>query len=86
MEQTVQELGDPLRVRHRILIVDDDEEIRVTLRILFEDEGYNVREAPDGAVALAILRAVPYPLVVLTNHNMPRLDGSGSVHLHHGRL
>jgi CheY-like chemotaxis protein len=77
MEQTVQELGDPPRVRHRVLIVDDDEEIRATLRILFEDEGYDVFEAPDGLAALHMLRAVPYPLVVLSNHNMPRLDGPG---------
>jgi CheY-like chemotaxis protein len=77
MEQTVQELGDPPRVRHRVLIVDDDEEIRATLRLLFEGEGYDVLEAPDGLAALRILRAVPYPLVVLSNHNMPRPDGPG---------
>ena len=60
-----------------VLIVDDDEEIRETLRFALEDDGYEVIEAPDGAVALDVLHALPYPIVVLTNHNMPRLDGPG---------
>jgi CheY-like chemotaxis protein len=63
----------------RVLVVDDDEPIRDVLRAALEDEGYQVIEAPDGLIALEVLRAVPYPMVVLTNHNMPRLDGPGLV-------
>ena len=63
----------------RVLIVDDDEAIREVLRVVLEDEGYQVIEAPDGLVALEMLRAMPVPMVVLTNHNMPRLDGPGLV-------
>jgi len=44
---------------------------------VLEDEGYGVIEAPDGLIALEMLRASLYPLVVLSNHNMPRLDGPG---------
>jgi two-component system response regulator (stage 0 sporulation protein F) len=61
----------------RILVVDDDEDIRATLRFAFEDDGYDVVEAADGLVAWEILRAMPHSLVVLTNHQMPRLDGPG---------
>lgn len=61
----------------RVLIVDDDEAIREALSIAFEDQGYQVIEAPDGLIALEVLNAMPYPMVVLTNHNMPRLDGPG---------
>jgi CheY-like chemotaxis protein len=61
----------------RVLVVDDDEAIRETLRLLLEDEGYLVNEAPDGVCALEVLRESPTPLVVLLDFMMPRLDGAG---------
>ncbi|MEA5015688.1 MAG: response regulator transcription factor [Candidatus Limiplasma sp.] len=39
----------------RILVVDDDAEIRELLRILLEGEGYEIEEAEDGDSALTIL-------------------------------
>jgi len=62
-----------------VLIVDDDEDIRTAIHAILEDEGYGVLEAPDGLTALEMLRSAPHPLVVLTNHNMPRLDGPGLI-------
>ena len=62
-----------------VLVVDDDTDIRVALRALLEDEGYAVLEADDGAAALDILRASPDPLIVVTNHHMPHLDGPGLI-------
>ena len=59
----------------RVLVVDDDEPFRQALRSALEAEGHAVIEAPDGVVALDILRAVTDPMVVITDHNMPRLDG-----------
>src|SRR5579884_2308277 len=63
-----------------ILLVDDDEVIRGTLRKWLEDEGYVVWEAADGIEALYLLdhldpanRAV----VIVTDYSMPRLDGRG---------
>jgi CheY-like chemotaxis protein len=62
----------------RVLLVDDDEDIRFALRALLEVEGgYTVVEASDGLAALELLRTAPDPLVVLTNHTMPHLDGPG---------
>ncbi len=58
-----------------ILIVDDDEAIRETLRFLFEDAGYDVEEAEDGVAALARLRASARPMVVLLDLMMPRMNG-----------
>src|SRR5579884_1041558 len=60
-----------------VLVVDDDRSIRETLRYVLEDEGYNVREAPDGMAALDLLRHSPTPAVVLLDLMMPRLDGVG---------
>jgi CheY-like chemotaxis protein len=59
--------------------VDDDEDIRLVLREILEEAGYDILEAPDGVVALDVLRALPYPVLVLTNHKMPRLDDPGLI-------
>lgn len=61
----------------RILIVDDDDAIRETLRDALEEEGYEVAEAADGIEGLAQLRASQERLVVLLDQLMPRLDGKG---------
>lgn len=59
----------------RVLIVDDDEAIRETLREALEDEGYQIAEASNGIEGLAKLRASQEGLVVLLDHVMPKLDG-----------
>jgi CheY-like chemotaxis protein len=60
-----------------VLIVEDDDVIRATMRMVLEDEGYAVYEAHDGQPALTYLRTSPQPLVVLLDLNMPGLDGEG---------
>lgn len=69
-----------------VLVVDDDEAIRESVRVMLEDEGYAVLEAEDGAVALGILRTSPAPIVVITNHRMPHLDGPGLIDAVHRDL
>ncbi len=59
------------------LVVDDDAAIRETLYQLLEDEGYHVEQAPDGLIALDMLRATAHHMVVLLDVMMPRLDGFG---------
>lgn len=61
----------------RVLVVDDDSEIRHTVRFLLEDAGHDVLEAADGHAALATLRQSPDALVVLLDILMPGLDGIG---------
>lgn len=58
----------------RILIVEDDETLRVVLRDNLEEEGYAVVEAADGATALAALDAQPAEIVVL-DIMLPDTDG-----------
>jgi CheY-like chemotaxis protein len=62
-------------VRTSVLIVDDDDGIRQVLRLILEDEGYAVYEAPDGKPALERLRNHPEGIVVLLDLNMPGVDG-----------
>src|SRR5258706_14602747 len=59
-----------------VLVVDDDRDIRGTLRVALEDAGYTVHEAPDGLIAIDLLLASPAPLVVLLDLMMPRMAGS----------
>lgn len=58
----------------RILIVEDDEQVRTMLRQMLEHEGYAVTEATDGRVGLARWREEPADLL-LTDILMPEQDG-----------
>lgn len=59
-----------------VLIVDDDPSIRSMLGFIFEDEGFDVREAVDGVDALTALTDDPPDAMVL-DLMMPRVDGHG---------
>lgn len=61
----------------RVLVVDDDHSIRETLRLLLEDDGYQVAEAGNGMDALALLRVEGVSYIVLLDLSMPQLDGAG---------
>jgi DNA-binding response OmpR family regulator len=58
----------------RILVVDDDDDIRMLLRELFTRAGYEVTEAGNGRDALKRMFEAPPSLVVL-DVTMPELDG-----------
>lgn len=60
-----------------VLVVDDDEGIRETLRFALEDANHIVHEATDGIAALDTLRKSKLPMVVLLDLMMPGLDGAG---------
>jgi len=66
--------GDTRAVPRRILVVDDDPEIRSVTRLVLEAEGYLVDEAADGEAAVA--RALGGGLdLVLLDVNMPKMSG-----------
>ncbi len=53
------------RAPHRILIVDDEEQICTLLGNLFANEGYAVATARDGAGTRAVLETMPVDLITL---------------------
>ncbi len=57
-----------------ILIVDDEKNIRRSLEMILNDEGYDIRQAEDGEQALALIREEPVDLVLL-DLLMPGRDG-----------
>ena len=58
----------------RILVADDDKNIRRLLRAVLEGAGYDVLTAPDGMEALKVLETEHIDLVVL-DIMMPGMDG-----------
>jgi two-component system response regulator AtoC len=58
----------------RILVVDDEENIRLVLRTLLKKHGFDVEVADSGEAALALLDAYD-PDVILTDVRMPRMGG-----------
>lgn len=62
------------KLKHRILVVDDDESIRECLAALLSSHGYEVSTAEDGFDALLQLTATP-PDVLISDLNMPKMSG-----------
>ena len=58
----------------RILIVDDEPDIRFIMRLILEGAGYKVTEAPHGAIGLKWV-ASRQPDLVITDVMMPMTDG-----------
>lgn len=58
----------------RILVVDDEANMRVVLKAMLKKQGYEVETAGDGVEALAILKRRDISVIV-TDLRMPRLDG-----------
>lgn len=58
----------------RILLVDDEPDVRSTLRRVLERDGHEVLEACDGLEALRIAGETPVELVI-TDMLMPKMDG-----------
>ena len=60
----------------KILVVDDDPEIREAISLILEANGYNVVTAQDGIDGLNKLK-VDKPDLMILDLLMPRLDGFG---------
>ena len=66
--------------RERILVVDDEADIRDVLRITLEAEGYEVYEAINGEDALTQVQKNS-PQMILLDFKMPRMDGPEVCHI-----
>jgi CheY-like chemotaxis protein len=58
----------------RILIVDDEPDIRFMMRLILESAGHKVTDARHGAAGLKSVKSAP-PDLVITDVMMPTMDG-----------
>lgn len=58
----------------RILVIDDDPQVRMMLRMTFEDAGFEVLEASDGEAGVKQFRSSPTEIVI-TDLVMPGKEG-----------
>lgn len=58
----------------RVLVVDDEADIRQVLVYVLVDEGYEVEEASDGETALELIER-RHPDIIILDMKMPAMDG-----------
>jgi CheY-like chemotaxis protein len=65
-------------MKHIVLVIDDDRDIRDSLIEMLEEHGYRAAGASNGLEALAVLEASPdLPCLILLDLMMPMMDGRG---------
>ena len=62
-----------------VLTVDDSRTMRDMLRHALSEAGYRVVQAVDGVHGLEVLADAETPDVIVTDINMPRMDGFGFI-------
>ena len=60
--------------RNRVLVIDDDVNLRTLLKLLFEHRGFEVLLAPDGEIGMALAEG-GRPDVILLDVAMPYRNG-----------
>jgi CheY-like chemotaxis protein len=66
----------------RILIVDDDQAVRIAIRVLLEHEGFEVMVADSGRRAIEVVEQVQFDLVIVDIF-MPGMDGLQAIKAFH---
>jgi signal transduction histidine kinase/DNA-binding response OmpR family regulator len=77
MAETVQDFGAPIEGRPRVVLADDNADMRAYVKRLLEAGGYEVQAVSDGRSALEAALTGPPPDLVLSDVMMPGLDGFG---------
>jgi CheY-like chemotaxis protein len=64
------------RNQNTVLVVDDDDDLRESLRDALADEGYTVAQAANGREALALLPDLKRPCGIILDIAMPVMNGT----------
>ncbi|HHZ82614.1 MAG TPA: response regulator [Nitrospirales bacterium] len=68
--------------RGRVLVIDDEPEVRKIVHLALEKNGYDVVEAEDGEKAIEVIRSGDNPLltdVIICDVRMPKINGVEAV-------
>jgi len=79
MSSAEAQIGAPMR---RILIVDDDQAVRMAIRVLLEHEGFEVVVAESGRRAIEAVDGAAFDLVIVDIF-MPGMDGLETIKAFH---
>lgn len=63
----------------KILVIDDSAAIRQSISFILGQEGYETVEATDGLEAVNMLGSIDSLDLIITDVNMPNLDGIGFI-------
>lgn len=63
----------------KILVIDDEEDIREMLRIMLKRAGYEALTAPNGAAAAKLLESGEEIDLIITDVVMPEVDGIATI-------
>ena len=69
-------------VEGRVLVVDDEEQVRKVVGTTLKKGGYDVEEAGDGAKAIEVLNSGENPMmvdVIICDIRMPRINGTEAI-------
>jgi two-component system chemotaxis response regulator CheY len=69
-------------VEGRVLVIDDEEQIRKVVSIGLKKAGYDVEEAEDGGKAIAVLNTGENPMmvdVIICDIRMPKINGTEAI-------
>lgn len=75
-EPTAEASGSPAQLPTRLLLIDDDELIRLSMAVVFQTLGLEGHMADSGESALALLEGGFTPDCVILDMNMPGIGGS----------
>jgi two-component system chemotaxis response regulator CheY len=69
-------------MKHKILIVDDEEQVRMTIKLQLKDTGFEIIEAEDGEKGIAMLDNENALIVdaIICDVRMPKINGVEAVH------
>lgn len=69
-------------MKHKILVVDDEEQVRKTIRLQLQDTGLEIVEAEDGEQGIEILDNENALIIdaIICDVRMPRINGVEAVH------
>ena len=62
-----------------VLLIDDSETMRASVRKLLESNGVSCCEAENGIVAQEVFKSNPDIKLVITDYNMPEIDGVATI-------
>ena len=65
----------PLKYRHSLLLIDDEEAILEIMTMALADEGYDLRTAGSAEEALALLKESPDVSLIISDQLMPGMTG-----------